>query len=219
MDKIKNKYQPVGNLFVSKILYYFVNKELLKETKISTKQFWHGLEKSLYHLRKKNEKLLQTRKDLQNSINEWHLKNKEKKFNFKNYKRFLLEIGYLTKKTSNFKIQTRDVDDEIAKVPGPQLVVPISNARYALNAANARWGSLYDALYGTDAIGSEKLDNRYNPVRGGKVIRYCRDFLDEVFPLKNGSWKKVNTLKIVAHKLVLKTDLKYHIFSPILKPF
>ena len=75
------------------------------------------------------------------------------------------------------------------------MVVPISNARYALNAANARWGSLYDALYGTDAIGSVKLDNRYNPVRGGKVIRYCRDFLDEVFPLKNGSWKKVNTIK------------------------
>ena len=100
------------------------------------------------------------------------------------------------------------MDEEIAKIPGPQLVVPISNARYALNAANARWGSLYDALYGTDAIGSVKLDNRYNPVRGGKVIRYCRDFLDEVFPLKNGSWKKINTLKIVKHKLVLKIDNK-----------
>ena len=208
MDKIINEYLPVGNLSVSRILYNFVNKELLKETKISPKHFWYGLEKSLYHLRNKNEKLLQIRKDLQNSINEWHIKNKEKKFNLKNYKKFLLEIGYLTKKTSNFKIQTRDVDDEIAKVPGPQLVVPISNARYALNAANARWGSLYDALYGTDAIGSVKLDNRYNPIRGGKVIRYCRDFLDEVFPLKNGSWKKVNTLKIVGHKLLIKIDDK-----------
>ena len=93
-------------------------------------------------------------------------------------------------------------------MPGPQLVVPISNARYALNAANARWGSLYDALYGTDAIGSIKLDNRYNPVRGGKVIRYCRDFLDEVFPIKDGSWKKINTLKIVRNKLILKIDGK-----------
>ena len=140
-------------------------------------------------------------------IDEWHLKNKAKKFNINKYKKFLLDIGYLKKKATKFKIQTKNVDEEIAKIPGPQLVVPISNARYALNAANARWGSLYDALYGTDAIGSEKLDNRYN-VRGGKVIRYCRDFLDEIFPLKNGSWKKVNFLKIIGHKLVLKIDSK-----------
>ena len=98
MDKIKNNYRTVGKLFISEILYNFVNKELLKETKISPKHFWHGLEKSLYDLRKKNESLLQTRKDLQNSIDEWHLKNKGKKFNLANYKRFLLEIGYLKKK-------------------------------------------------------------------------------------------------------------------------
>ena len=208
MNKIQNKYLPVGKLFVSKVLYNFVNKELLKKTKIKSKQFWYGLDKSLYYLREKNERLLQTRKDLQNSIDEWHLKNKGKKFNIKDYKKFLLKIGYLKKKCTNFKIQTKNVDDEIAKVPGPQLVVPISNARYALNAANARWGSLYDALYGTDAIGSIKLDNRYNPVRGGKVIRYCRDFLDEVFPLKDGSWKKVNTLKINRNKLILKINDK-----------
>ena len=208
MNKIKHEYHPIGKLFVSKVLYNFVNKELLKKTKIKSKQFWYGLDKSLYYLREKNERLLQTRKDLQNSIDEWHLKNKRKKFNIRNYKKFLLKIGYLKKKCTNFKIQTKNIDDEIAKVPGPQLVVPISNARYALNAANARWGSLYDALYGTDAIGSIKLDNRYNPVRGGKVIRYCRDFLDEVFPLKNGSWKKVNTLKINRNKLVLKIDGK-----------
>ena len=208
MNKIQNKYLPVGKLFVSKVLYNFVNKELLKKTKIKSKQFWYGLDKSLYYLREKNEMLLQTRKNLQNSIDEWHLKNKGKKFNIKDYKKFLLKIGYLKKKCTNFKIQTKNVDDEIAKVPGPQLVVPISNARYALNAANARWGSLYDALYGTDAIGSVKLDNRYNPVRGGKVIRYCRDFLDEVFPLKNGSWKKVNTLKINRNKLILKINDK-----------
>ena len=208
MNKFKNEYKLTGKLYVSKILYNFVNKELLKETKIKPKLFWSGLEKSLYFLREKNEKLLQTRKDLQSSINEWHLKNKDTKFNLNKYKRFLLEIGYLKKKTTNFKIQTINVDEEIAKIPGPQLVVPISNARYALNAANARWGSLYDALYGTDAIGSEKLDNRYNPVRGGKVIRYCRDFLDEIFPLKNGSWKKVNFLKIIGNKLLLKIDNK-----------
>ena len=206
MNKIKNKYQLVGKLYVSKILYYFVNKELLKKTKIKQAHFWSGLEKSLYNLKEKNEKLIQIRKDLQNLIDEWHIKNKGNKFNLNRYKKFLLEIGYLKKKISNFKIQTKNVDEEIAKIPGPQLVVPISNARYALNAANARWGSLYDALYGTDAIGSEKLDNRYNPIRGGKVISFCREFLDEVFPLKNGSWKKIDTLKIVGHKLVLKID-------------
>ena len=208
MSKNLNQYKSVRKLFVSKILYNFVNKELLKKTKIKPKQFWYGLDRSLYQLRIKNEKLLQTRTNIQNSINRWHINNKDKKFNFNKYKKFLLEIGYLKKKITNFKIQTRNVDDEIAKIPGPQLVVPISNARYALNAANARWGSLYDALYGTDAIGSVKLENRYNPIRGGKVIRYCRDFLDEIFPLKNDSWKKINDLKIVKHKLIMKNNNK-----------
>ena len=207
MNKIKN-YQKIGKLYVSKILYQFVNKELLRKTQINPKKFWVGLERSFYSLREKNEKLIQIRKEFQNSINEWHLDNKSKKFSLIKYKKFLFDIGYLKKNISNFKIQTKNVDEEISKIAGPQLVVPISNARYALNAANARWGSLYDALYGTDAIGSEKLDNRYNPVRGGKVISYCRDFLDEIFPLKNGSWKKVNTLKIQNHKLVLKVDSK-----------
>ncbi len=208
MNNFKKDYQLVGKLYVSKILYNFVNRELLKNTKIKSKYFWSGLDKSLNDLRGKNERLLQIRKELQNSIDNWHLNNKGKKFNINKYKKFLLQIGYLKRKSSNFKIQTKNVDEEIKKIPGPQLVVPISNARYALNAANARWGSLYDALYGTDAIGSVKLDNRYNPVRGGKVIRYCRDFLDEVFPLKKGSWKKVNNLKIVKHKLILKIDNK-----------
>ena len=207
MNKIKN-YQKIGKLYVSKILYQFVNKELLRKTQINPKKFWVGLDRSFYSLREKNEKLIQIRKEFQNSINEWHLDNKSKKFSLIKYKKFLFNIGYLKKNISNFKIQTKNVDEEISKIAGPQLVVPISNARYALNAANARWGSLYDALYGTDAIGSEKLDNRYNPVRGGKVISYCRDFLDEIFPLKNGSWKKVNTLKIQNHKLVLKVDSK-----------
>ena len=207
MDKIKN-YQKVEKLFVSKILYNFVNKELLRKTKINPKRFWVALNKSFYSLREKNAKLIQIRKEFQNSIDEWHLNNKSKKFNLIKYKKFLFDIGYLKKNVANFKIQTKNVDEEISKIAGPQLVVPISNARYALNAANARWGSLYDALYGTDAIGSEKLDNRYNPIRGGKVISYCRDFLDEIFPLKNGSWKKINTLKIQNHKLVLKIDNK-----------
>ena len=146
-------------------------------------------------LKPKNEELLQKREEIQSLINNWHIKNREKEFNILDYKKFLIKIGYLKKNPSNFMIETKNVDEEISSIAGPQLVVPISNARYALNAANARWGSLYDAIYGTDAIGSVKLDNRYNPVRGGKVIRYCRDFLDEIFPLKNGSWKKINYLK------------------------
>ena len=208
MDKIKKNYKKIGKLFVSKILFNFVNKELLKKTKVSPNKFWVGLDRSFYSLREKNKKLIQIREEFQNSIDKWHLKNKLKKFNINKYKKFLLDIGYLKKNIANFRIQTKSVDEEISKIAGPQLVVPISNARYALNAANARWGSLYDSLYGTDAIGSEKLDNRYNPIRGGKVISYCRDFLDEIFPLKTGSWKKINTLKIQNHKLVLKIDNK-----------
>ena len=208
MDKIKLNYIKKGKIYVDKLLYNFVNKELLLKTNISTQKFWRGLDKTLNTLRYKNEELLQTRDDLQSSINNWHIRHKNKLFKVDKYKKFLVKIGYLKKKTSSFKIQTKNVDEEIAKIAGPQLVVPISNARYALNAANARWGSLYDAIYGTDAIGSEKLDNRYNPIRGGKVIRFCRNFLDETFPLKNSSWKKINFLEINNHKLILKVDKK-----------
>ena len=171
--KIKNlkEYTNVGSLHVSKELLKFVNIEVLRGTKIKPKNFWNGFEKSLHILKPKNEKLIDLRVSIQKKIDDWHIKNKDKEFNLTEYKKFLYSINYLRKEGKNFKIQTENVDEEISKTPGPQLVVPISNARYALNAANARWGSLYDALYGTDAIGSEKLDNRYNPVRGGKVIK------------------------------------------------
>ena len=207
MNKFKNEYKLTGKLYVSKILYNFVNKELLKETKIKPKIFWSGLEKSLYFLREKNEKLLQIRKDLQNSIDEWHLKNKDKKFNLIKYKRFLLKIGYLKKKTTNFKIQTINVDEEIAKIPGPQLVVPISNARYALNAANARWVSLYDSLYGTDIIESEEGGSeRYDPNRGQEVIKYVREFFDKYIPINGTSWKNIAELKIIDKELIILKD-------------
>ena len=208
MIKNKNNYIKNGKIFVDKSLYNFVNKEILKKTKITPKRFWNGLDKAMNILKPKNHKLLQKRKEIQSLINSWHIKNNNKEFNISDYKKFLTKIGYLKESPPNFIIETKDVDEEISSIAGPQLVVPISNARYALNAANARWGSLYDAIYGTDAIGSVKLDNRYNPIRGGKVIRYCRDFLDEIFPLKKGSWKKINYLKIINNKLILKIDNK-----------
>ena len=208
MIKNKNNYIKNGKIFVDKSLYNFVNKEILKKTKITPKRFWNGLDKAMNILKPKNHKLLQKREEIQSLINSWHIKNNNKEFNISDYKKFLTKIGYLKESPPNFIIETKDVDEEISSIAGPQLVVPISNARYALNAANARWGSLYDAIYGTDAIGSVKLDNRYNPIRGGKVIRYCRDFLDEIFPLKKGSWKKINYLKIIKNKLILKIDNK-----------
>ena len=206
MIRKNNNYIKNGNIFVDKLLYNFVNKEILKKTKITPKRFWNGLDKAMNILKPKNEELLQKRKEIQSLINNWHIKNKEKEFNIADYKEFLTKIGYLKKSPPKFTIETKNVDEEISSIAGPQLVVPISNARYALNAANARWGSLYDAIYGTDAIGSVKLDNRYNPIRGGKVISYCREFLDDIFPLKNGSWKKINYLKVSNNKLILKID-------------
>ena len=157
--KTKNlkEYTNVGSLYVSKELLKFVNNEVLRGTKIKPKNFWSGFEKSLHILKPKNEKLIDIRESIEKKIDNWHIQNKDKEFNLAEYKKFLYSINYLKKEGKNFKIQTENVDEEISKTPGPQLVVPISNARYALNAANARWGSLYDALYGTDAIGSEKL--------------------------------------------------------------
>ena len=205
---MEKEYIKINGISVASKLADFVKNELLENTEVDVKHFWNGFEKSINKLVPMNKELLKKRQQIQKKIDDWHNRNKFEEFDYLKYKKFLTQIGYIVEEKEDFKIETTNVDAEISKIAGPQLVVPVMNARYALNAANARWGSLYDALYGTDAIGSEKLDNRYNPVRGGKVIRYCRDFLDEVFPLKNGSWKKVNTLKIVGHKLVLKIDKK-----------
>ena len=136
-------------------------------------------------------------------IDKWHLDNKDKEFNLTNYTNFLKEIGYLAKEGENFSIETKNVDSEISNIAGPQLVVPVMNARYALNAANARWGSLYNALYGTDAIsesnGAER-GKKYNYIRGEKVIEYARKFLDENVPLQKGSWKDISEIPKVEKK-------------------
>ena len=161
-------------------LYKFVTSEVLPGTEITEKDFWDGFVKAANELAPENRDLLKRRDEIQSKLDEWHKNNKDK-IDFEEYKKFLKEIGYLVDEKEKFQIETSNVDDEIAKIAGPQLVVPIDNARYALNAANARWGSLYDALYGTDIISEENGKEKsggYNPKRGDEVIALGREFLD-----------------------------------------
>ncbi len=204
---MQEKYIKINNLQVSEKLSNFVNDELLKNTKVSSENFWMGMEKTLDELAPKNKELIKLREDLQNKIDDWHIKNKEKKFNSDEYKKFLLEIGYLKNEGPDFKIETKNVDEEITSIAGPQLVVPVMNARYALNAANARWMSLYDSLYGTDVIeqSEDSASERYDPLRGEMVIKYGRDFLDKYFSLAGLSWNKITSFAVKFGKLkVLK---------------
>ncbi|KAB2338082.1 malate synthase G [Cytobacillus depressus] len=186
-------YQQVGKMQVAKELFDFINNEVLPGSEVNQEQFWNGFEKIVYELTPKNKELLAERDVLQRKIHTWHRENKN--FELAQYKAFLEEIGYLEDEGEDFSISTENVDDEVALQAGPQLVVPVNNARYALNAANARWGSLYDALYGTDVISEEDGAQRrggYNPVRGEKVIAFSKEFLDKSAPLQSGSHKDVN---------------------------
>jgi len=205
---MKEKYIKIKNLSISEKLLNFVNNELLPKTKINKEKFWNGFNKYVHELTPKNKTLLETREKLQKTIDDWHKDRKGEKFDLKKYTQFLKKIGYLNKTGKNFKIKTKNIDAEIAKVCGPQLVVPISNARYALNASNARWVSLYDSLYGTDIIPETKGAARgkiYNPIRGQKVIEYARNLLDKYVPLKDKSWKDISEIpKINNNKLNLK---------------
>tara|TARA_B100001996_G_scaffold381635_1_gene371463 strand:- start:131 stop:2281 length:2151 start_codon:yes stop_codon:yes gene_type:complete len=204
---MKEKYTKINNLSVSSSLFDFINNELLKETNISPEKFWEGFDKTVHELAPINKKLLEKREELQKKIDDWHKKNKEKEFDVENYKNFLKEIGYLKEIGPDFKIKTKNIDSEIAKIAGPQLVVPIMNARYTLNAANARWMSLYDSLYGTDIIKSEEGGSeRYDPLRGQEVIKYGRQFLDKYFPLDKISWKNITSLAIKNGSLFIYKD-------------
>ncbi len=203
MDYIKQ-----GKLSISKELLEFVNNELLPGTNIKSENFWLGLDETAHELSPINKKLLSIRSEMQKKIDDWHIKEKGKELDLKKYENFLKEIGYLVKEGENFSIETKNVDTEISSIPGPQLVVPVKNARYSLNAANARWGSLYNALYGTDVIsdsGGAERGEKYNYVRGEKVIEYGRNFLDSAIPLEKGSWKDITEIpKIDNNKLNLK---------------
>jgi len=202
------EYISQGKLLVSAKLLKFVNKDLLPGTNINIENFWESFDKTVHELAPRNRELLSIRKKMQKQIDEWHLARKGKEMDINSYTAFLREIGYLVKVGSNFSIETKNVDDEISVIAGPQLVVPVMNARYALNAANARWGSLYNALYGTDAILKIEKTNRagtYNPERGKKVIEYARNFLDENVPLEQDSWKNISEIpKVYNGKLSLK---------------
>ena len=195
--KKKEKFIKTRDLSVSNVLLSFVNKELLPGTGISSNQFWKGFSKTVHDLSPKNKKLLETREKIQKSIDSFHLQRKDKKFNFKEYKKFLQKIGYLKKSGPNFKIQTKNVDKEISSICGPQVVCPVTNARFLLNAANARWVSLYDSLYGSNIIPETKgalKGKTYNPIRGKKVIEYARILLDKYIPLRNISWKNLDKI-------------------------
>jgi len=184
----------IENLTVSQCLFDFIEKEALKNIGISSNEFWQKFSAIIQDLSPENLRLLEKRDTLQAKIDQWHQSNQGDAFNFESYKSFLTDINYLVPEVNDFNINTHNVDKELATMAGPQLVVPIMNARFALNAVNARWGSLYDALYGSDIIsdegGAEKAGS-YNPVRGQKVVSFAKEYLDQSIPLANASHKDV----------------------------
>ncbi|HWO76273.1 MAG TPA: malate synthase G [Bacillus sp. (in: firmicutes)] len=186
------KYVNAGNLQVDSVFYEFINSEVLPGTGLEADKFWTDFEALVHDLTPINKDLLALRDEIQAKLNQWHKQHKEN-FNADQYKAFLREIGYLEPEAEDFEITTEGVDDSIALQAGPQLVVPVNNARYAINAANARWGSLYDALYGTDVISQDNgadLQDSYNPIRGERVIQFAREFLDKAAALAEGSHKE-----------------------------
>ena len=206
-------YQKINNLKVSEKLLNFVNNDLLKDVDISPSKFWSSFDKIAHDLSERNKELIQIREKMQKKIDNWHIDNREKEFKINEYKKFLKDIGYLKDEGPDFKIETSNVDEEISQIAGPQLVVPIMNARYALNAANARWVSLYDSLYGTNIIESDEGGSeRYDPLRGQEVIKYVREFFDKYIPINGTSWKNIAGLKIQNKELIIsKDDYEYNL--------
>ena len=200
-------YIKKNSLKIDSILYEFVNNEALPGTNLSQDDFWNGFEEVVNNLAPINKKLIEKRETIQKEIDNWHIKNKGKNFDKDEYIKFLKSISYIANETNDFTIETSNVDQEITSIAGPQLVVPVDNARYALNAANARWGSLYDALYGTDVIPGD-IGKTWDKERAKKVIEFVRKFLDDSFPLSEGSWKSISNIQIDKNELVLLSDKK-----------
>ena len=203
--KRKNSFKD-NNLIISSSLKDFVRDEVLPGLDFTENFFWSSFEKVINKFSIRNKELLTKRRNIQEQINDWHIKNRSLDFNIEKYKNFLIDIGYISPRSNDFKIKTWNVDPEIRKIAGPQLVVPVMNARFALNAANARWGSLYDALYGTDIINDEDGTHReggYNPARGEKVIAFAKKFLDETIPLEKGSYSEVLKFQFIDSELLM----------------
>ena len=195
-----------NGLSVDSKLVDFMELEAIPGTGVNNEIFWKGFAKIIEELGPKNSNLLNKREELQSKIDNWHIAHRGKSHDAEAYKSFLTEIGYLVKDSGKFKIDTANVDPEIANVCGSQLVVPIMNARYALNAANARWGSLYDAFYGTDAMGDLPPPGSYSSERGDKVIAHAKAHLDEVVPLNGNNWSEINNIALSNGQLVLSTE-------------
>jgi malate synthase len=199
----------VEGLSVAGVLYDFINREVLPGTGVPEAGLWTRLDRIVHDLAPRNRALLAKRDALQAQIDEWHGARKDKPFDVAAYRAFLGTIGYLVQERDDFTVDTENLDDEIARIAGPQLVVPMTNARYALNAANARWGSLYDALYGTDAIsetGGATRGGSYNPVRGNKVFQWSKRFLDEIAPLASGSHAQVRGYAVQEGRLAVSFE-------------
>tara|TARA_B100000886_G_scaffold339309_1_gene304394 strand:- start:5195 stop:7339 length:2145 start_codon:yes stop_codon:yes gene_type:complete len=196
-----------NGLKVNLALLEFINNEAIPYTGIDSDKFWTKFSSVVHELSPINKELIEKREIIQKKIDDWHKSHKGEGFSKVEYTNFLRSIGYLTKEKNDFSIETTGVDEEISSIAGPQLVVPVDNSRYALNAANARWGSLYDALYGTDVIPGN-IEKNWSQERAKKVINFVRDFLDERFPLKQTKWSEVSTIQIEEDKLVLLSGSK-----------
>ena len=191
------KYRNISTIQVANDLYNFVQVEVLNGLDLDSDEFWRNASIMIGDLDKKNKELLKDRVRMQELLDQWKIKNKGKKYSVKEYEAFLRKIGYILPEGEEFKISTENIDPEICEISGPQLVVPITNARYAINAANARWGSLYNAVYGSDILGIPPCEPIYSAERGLQVVNWAKKFLDESVPLEQKLWSDITEIKII----------------------